>query len=107
MSGSWGQQLIGGINPATGVNVGGSVTGPLFDCPGGRMVYSAVGTFGGATVALNVLAPDGVTLLPVGASTNLTAAGYVVVDLAPGQVQAVITGGAPSGIFASIARVVA
>ena len=53
-----------------------------------------------------MLGPDGVTLLPVGATTTLTAGGLAVVDLPPCQLQATVTGGPPSGLFVSIARVV-
>jgi hypothetical protein len=109
MSGSWGAQLIGGLNNASPpVNVGGTATGPLIDCPGGRCVFAVAGTFNGATIKLQMLGPDGATLLDVSATqTNLTAPGAGVVDLPPCQVQATVVGGPPSGIFASIARVVA
>lgn len=107
MAGSWGAQLIGGLNTATPpVNVGGTATGAAVDCPGGIMQFSVAGTFGGATVALYVLGPDGVTWLNAGVNTTLTAAGMGIAYLAPCQIQAQISGGPPSGIFASIARVV-
>lgn len=106
MAASWGAFLIGTFPPAVPTATGGSATGPLVDCPGGVMVVSVCGTFGGASIALNVLGPDGVTMIPAGAATTFTAAGMGVVYLAPCQIQMIVTGGPPSGIFASIARVV-
>jgi hypothetical protein len=110
MSGSWGAQLIGGMQAQAGggnpLNVGGTATGPLVDCPGGQMVFAVAGTFNGCTVTLECLGPDGQTMLIAGAATTLTAAGMGVAYLPPCQVQAVVTGGPPSGLFASLARVV-
>lgn len=99
MAGSWGQQLIGSGT------TGGSATGLQYDCPGGLCVYAVVGTFGGATVGLFLLGPDGATFIAAGTNTNLTAAGAALVYLPPCVIQAQVAGGAPSGIFASIARV--
>jgi hypothetical protein len=106
VAGSWGALLIGNPINAAGSTTGGAATGPLVDCPGGIMAFAVVGTFGGATIALNVLGPDGATMIPAGSNTTLTAAGMGIAYLPPCQVQAVVTGGPPSGIFASIARVV-
>lgn len=110
MSGSWGAQLIGGMQAQAGggapVNVGGTATGPLIDCPGGQMVMTAAGTFNGCTVTLQLLGPDGATLLTAGAGTTLTAPGVGLVSLPPCQIQATVTGGPPAGLFVSIARVV-
>lgn len=96
MAGSEGQRLI----------VNGATTSPLAQVAGGIYVFAVVGTFAGATVSLQVLAPDGVTLITAGANTTLTAAGAGIAYLGPGQVQATVTGGPPSGIYASLARVV-
>lgn len=104
MSASWGELLIGTKQGTT--TVGGVATGSAFNCPGGLCVFSAVGTFAGATVALFVLGPDGSTWLNAGANTTLTAAGMGTVYLPPCQVQAQVSGGPPSGIFAALARVV-
>lgn len=102
MSASWGAQLIGQGT------TGGTASSGLVDCPGGRMVFAVVATFNGATIKLQMLGPDGQTLIDVSPSqTNLTANGAGVVDLPPCQVQATVVGGPPSGVFASIARVVA
>jgi hypothetical protein len=86
--------------------VNATATGAQFSWPGGICIFAVAGTFGGASISLNVLGPDGVTSLVAGAATTLTAPGMGVAYLPPCQVQAVITGGAPSGIFASLARVV-
>jgi hypothetical protein len=106
MSASWGKQLIGGPPNASGSNPGGTATGALHDCPGGIMVFAAAGTFNGCTVTLQLLGPDGVTLLTAGTATTLTAAGLGVAYLPPCQIQATVTGGPPSGLYVSIARVV-
>jgi hypothetical protein len=103
MASSWSAQLIGSGT------TGGTASGALVDCPGGRMVFAVVASaFNGATIKLQMLMPDGVTLTDVSTSqTNLTANGAGVVDLPPCQVQATVVGGPPAGVFASIARVLA
>ena len=106
MAASWGQQLIGTGPPNAPNTSGGNASGILYDCPGGIMVFAVVGTFAGATIKLQILGPDGVTLLDAGAATTLTANGMGIAYLPPCQVQATIVGGAPSGIFATLARVV-
>ena len=96
MAASEGQRLI----------INGAATGNLAQVAGGIYVFVAVGTFAGATVALQMLGPDGVTLVNAGTATTLTAPGNGLAYLGPGQVQATVTGGPPSGIYASLARVV-
>lgn len=101
MAGSWGAQLIG-----SGVT-GGTATGALVDCPGGVCVFAVVASaWNGATVKLQVMGPDGATLIDAGVNTTLTANGMGVAYLPPGQIQATVVGGPPAGVFASIARVV-
>lgn len=73
--------------------------------PGGQGIFSAVGTFGGATVKLQFVGPDGTTFIDAGAATTLTAPGGGVFYLHPCQIQGVIVGGAPSGIIAAADRV--
>jgi hypothetical protein len=106
MAGSWGAMLIGNPINAAGQTTGGAVSNGLIDCPGGIMVFAAAGTFNGATINLQFLGPDGSTLITAGTQTTLTAAGAGVAYLPPCQVQATVTGGPPSGIIASLARVV-
>ena len=86
----------------------GTSSGALTPWPGGRAsVVVHANTWNGATASLQVLGPDGVTLITAGAATTFTADGSGIVDLAPGQVQMTVTSGPPSGLYASIARVVA
>lgn len=95
MAGSWGEKLL----------VNAAATGAQFNCPGGHLVFSVIGTFAGATVKLQFTGPDG-TLLDAGTNTTLTAPGGGVADLPPCTVQGTVTGGPPSGIYATLARVV-
>jgi hypothetical protein len=108
MSGSWGQQLIGGPPNDSGGNPGGTATGKQYTCPGGLMVVAAAASaWAGATATLNMLGPDGATLLPVSASqSTFTANGVGTVYLPPCVLQVVVTGGPPTALFFSIARVV-
>lgn len=56
---------------------------------GGRYLFSCVATFGGGSVALQGLLPDGTTYATVpdvaGNAVSVTVAGWKTVDLAPGQ----------------------
>lgn len=79
-----------------------SATGSAGRWPGGKGTYCVVGTFSGATVALEYLGPDGTTWVSVGAEAELTAAGMVTVEFASGQVRAAVTGGSPSGLYATL-----
>jgi hypothetical protein len=108
MSGSWGALLVGSGPPNQLTTVGGVTTGPQVDCPGGIMVITAVATaWGGATATLNMLGPDGATLLPVSASqSTFTANGVGTVYLPPCVIQMAVSGGPPTAAFVSIARVV-
>lgn len=86
-----------------------TVSSGQFNWPGGRAVFMAVSAgWNGATVALQMVGPDGTTLLDVSPTqTTLTANGGGAVDLPPCQIQATIRGATPSsGVYASIARVV-
>lgn len=83
-----------------------SATGATVQWPGGRGTFSAAGTFGGATVTLQFLGPDGVTSITAGVDTTLTAAGGGNFDLPPAQLQAAVSGGTPSGLYARAARVI-
>ena len=68
---------------------------------GGRASFTVVGTFGGATVALQWLGPDGVTWVNVGTETTLTAAGVGNFELPRGKLRVTVTGGSPSGLYAT------
>jgi len=52
-----------------------SATGAWILWPGGKGTFLASATFGGGTVKLQVMGPDGSTAIDVGANTTLTAAG--------------------------------
>lgn len=82
-----------------------SATGAQAVWPGGIGLFSCIGTFGGATVSLQFVGPDQSTLITAGTNTTLTAAGAGVFYLPPCRVQATVTGGAPSGLYASVDRV--
>lgn len=62
---------------------------------GGRYLFGVTATFGGGSVALQSLLPDGTTYATVpdiaGNAVSLTAAGWKTVDLAPGQYKIAIT----------------
>lgn len=92
----------------------GSATSSSKLWPGGRGVLSIVGTFGGATATMQYMGPDGATWLDVktmdpssGAQTtvSLTANGSIGFLLPPTQIRAVLTGGAPSAMYAAAHRV--
>lgn len=97
MAGSAGVTLLSNASASSG----------WVDWPGGLAVFSVAGTFGGCTVTLNILGPDGSTAIPASATQGIfTAAGSGQLNLPPGQVQAQVSGGAPSGLYATLARVV-
>lgn len=83
-----------------------AVTGPATVLQqGGLYSFNVVGTFGGATVKLQILGPDDSTYVDIPTASH-TAAGVIGVYLpAGGNVKAVITGGPPTGIYASLALV--
>lgn len=76
-----------------------SATGNSLIWPGGRGLFAADGTFGGATCKLQFLGPAG-NWIDAGQYTTLTAAGGGNFDLPQGQIRAALTGGTPSGMFA-------
>lgn len=82
-----------------------SATGSGKNWPGGEGAFLVAGTFGGATVTLQVLGPDGSTWLDVGADAALTAAGAVGFTLPPGTIRAAVASGSPSGLYALAVRV--
>jgi len=83
-----------------------AVTGTRFWWPGGKGLFSVVAAnFNGATVTLNLLGPDGATMLAAATATTLTAAGVGQVELPPCYVQAAITSGPPTGVYATLTRI--
>jgi hypothetical protein len=77
-----------------------SATGSAQEWPGGAGIMEVVGTFNGATVALQVLGPDGSTYIAGGPVA--TVAGSYPFNLPPGFIKGVITG-SPTGIYARVA----
>lgn len=96
-------------NPVPGVlsllyNTG--VTGLRFWWPGGTGLFAVTASnFNGATVTLNMLGPDGATMLAAATATTLTAAGVGQVSLPPCWVQAAITVATPTGVYATFTRI--
>lgn len=90
----------GPIAPTAQLLNNSSTSGNPTYWPGGVGVFAATGTFGGATVTLEFLGPDGVTYLAAGSNTTLTAAGAGVFYLPQTMIEAVVSGGAPSALYA-------
>lgn len=77
---------------------GTAVTGVV----GGSYIWSVAGTFGGATVKLQALGPDGSTYLDV-PSASMTAVGQLGVAIgANATLKVVVTGGTPSALYSSL-----
>lgn len=71
---------------------------------GGNADFSILGTFGGATVTLQKMGPDGATPIAVGASTTVTAAADVQgLSLPAGVYRCSVAGGPPSALYATLA----
>ena len=73
--------------------------------PGGEATFHVVGNFNGATVSLRRLGPDGATWTDVATEAVLTQPGLVTVRLGAGEVMVNVAGGAPSGLYAELARI--
>lgn len=86
-----------------------SATGPSTHVAiGDDYCFDAAGTFGGATVGLEMLGADGATWIAVRDSAGpvaFTAAGAVIVALPAGQYRATITGGTGVSIHARLRNV--
>lgn len=65
-----------------------SATSSNFQWGGGRGMFSAVATWGGGSVQLQYMGPDGTTWLNVGAA--LTANGLATFELPPGLIRATV-----------------
>lgn len=82
-----------------------SASGSPVNICGGEYLFTVEGTVSGATVALQVKTPNG-TLVTVNVFNNspvsTTSLPYTqtAIDLPAGQVQATVTGGTPSALFA-------
>lgn len=68
---------------------------------GSDYIFSVLGTFGGTSVQLQVLGPNGSTWMNVGPA--MVEAGMILVSVGPNASMRVnLTGGTPSGIFATL-----
>lgn len=76
-----------------------AVTGDPRGFGGGRYCFAVDGTFGGATVTLQMLSPDGSSYIAV-PNTALTTEGMVTVDLPSNSYRALVASGTPSALFA-------
>jgi len=96
-------------NPVPGVLsllYNAAATGSRFWWPGGKGFFAVTAAnFNGATVTLNLLGPDNATMLAAATATTLTAAGVGQVELPPCYVQAAITSGPPTGVYATFTRI--
>lgn len=82
----------------TNASASGSAVGPI---NGGSYEWCTTGTFGGASLQLQALGPDGTTYINVGSA--VTSAGCTGVVLGRNaQVKVTVTGGTPSGLFSSL-----
>lgn len=97
MAASAGVQLLKGV----------TATGPQLYWPGGMGMFTAVcAGWNGATVSLQVLGPDGSTLLDAGGNTIMTANGLGIFYLPPCQIQAVVRAAVPSSpVYAAASRI--
>lgn len=86
-----------------------SVTGAAVPCQfPGRYCFAVAGTFGGATVGLAMLGPDGATWIDIEGEAGpiaITAARALAVLLPPGSYKATVAGGTGVSVSASLARV--
>lgn len=82
-----------------------SATGAGQNWRGGKGSFLVAGTFGGATVSLQVLGPDKTTWTDVGVDTTLTAGPGGNFELPPCQLRAAVSGGSPSGLYAKAASI--
>ena len=62
-----------------------AATTDAFTLQGGKYAVASTATFGGGSVKLQRLGPDGSTYQSVASASDFTAAGYTALDLPPGQ----------------------
>lgn len=78
-----------------------SATGSAVQWGGGRGVVCVVATFGGGSVTLQYLGPDGSTWLT--AATAFTANGLASFELPPGRIRAAVA--TATGVYANAEQV--
>lgn len=74
-----------------------------FALRGGKYGVATLATFGGGSVKLQALGPDGSTYLSLSSASDFTAAGGAVVDLPPGQYRFTIA--TATAVYASVCRI--
>lgn len=75
----------------------GSVVSPV---TGAAYEWCSTGTFGGATLALMALGPDGSTYMQVASQTSAGCTGVVIGHNA--QLKVTVTGGTPSALYSNL-----
>lgn len=80
-----------------------AATTSAFGLIGGYYNINVTATFGGGTVKLQMLGPDGSTWQDVGSSTTFTSAGQATVQLPPGSYRVNIA--TSTAVYASVARI--
>jgi hypothetical protein len=80
-----------------------AATTAAFTLQGGLYAAAVVATFGGGSVKLQVLGPDGSTYLSVSSGTDFTAAGYATVNLPFGTYRWTIA--TASAVYAEVNRI--
>ena len=80
-----------------------SATGDYVEVAGGYYIWSAAGTFNGATLTLQALGPDGATAMDI---DTLSSAGSAGVDIGNGSsIRVAVSVAVPSGIYSDLTRV--
>lgn len=78
-----------------------SATGPILtNVIGGSYVWIVQGTIGGATIKLQALGPDGVNWVDIDTWTGAVGRGVVIGNNA--SLRALVSGGAPSGLYCNL-----
>lgn len=72
------------------------VSSPTFVLNGGKYWFAATGVFNGATITLQKIGPDGVTLVTPATTLALTQAGGITADLPPGAYQMTVSVAVPA-----------
>lgn len=76
-----------------------AATGSYVNIPSGKWQFQLAGTVGGATIAVVVKGPDGVTDLATGISFTAAGVQTVAGGIPAGKYKATVTGGAPAGLY--------
>lgn len=82
----------------------GSATGTAQGMEPGDYCWAVDGTFGGATVSLQMQSPDGSSWLTI-EDTDFTAESAVIVTLPANMYRALVASGTPSALYATLTPV--